>query len=781
MSLKILTTGILIIAGLYAMAQSTVAITGEITAQDGEPLVGATIQLLNTPIATISDANGQYTLSSIEPRVYFVSVTYLGYENKQQQINVASEDINLNFTLTQVPTQLNEIVVTANRRLEDIQKTASAVSAIGSKQIEQLQVEQFTELNSIAPNFRILDDGGTGDATVISSRGIATFDIVPSIGLYVDDVPYFTTFAFPLSLSDLAQIEILRGPQGTLYGRNAMAGVIKITTKAPTNKLSGYASTGLGNLNRQVFSAGINLPLVKDKLFFRGNINYTNRDGFVENTVTGEKLQNRQTLDSNLRLRYNASDRTSINLLYALQDRNSDAYAYAFATPDNDFQDIIRNTPYQVAYDIKPSREATTHNIALNITHYYKKLTLHSTTAFQATDRFRFDELDYTPLDIQSIETSSDYNNFSQEVRLNSSGSGPWQWTSGLFLYRTDNRDINSLRNGVDNPSGTLIQTDRINQIRDGVAVFGHASYKFDQRWKIEGGLRYDYERVFAEIDRIFLPEVMPGRSFEEEAGFTALSPKIALSYRANTSSFVFANLARGYRPGGINGFVADLQDATFNPETTLNYELGIKNNLLNNRLKLNFTGFYTDYIDQQVFTLLDINTISFGTDNIGRTRIFGVELESQWVITKGLSLNVNAGYTNTEIQEYQFSGVDFSTGEEVQIDESGKSLPLAPEFTGNTNLNYILPLTSTINLEASADYVYQSEMYLDVSNFFTQDAYGLLSSRLGITSKHLDLFVWAKNLTDETYFSFAFGQSGFNAGAFGLPRTYGATITGKF
>jgi iron complex outermembrane receptor protein len=282
-------------------------------------------------------------------------------------------------------------------------------------------------------------------------------------------------------------------------------------------------------------------------------------------------------------------------------------------------------------------------------------------------------------------------------------------------------------------------------------------------------------------VERTFSTPDLPENGFEETVDFTAISPKLALSYQTSENVFLFANAARGFRPGGINLFATNPEDAAFDPESTINYELGVKSNHLDNRLKLNVTGFWIEYTNQQVFTILDLPSFNFGTDNIGKSRSFGLELESQWVATKGLTFNANLGYLNTEILDYSPSTVDPNTFEEIILDQSGNDLPLSPVFNGNFNVNYIWPITKKLNLETNLDYIYQSDIYFDQANDMLQPAYGLLNGRIGVTSKHAEFFVWGKNLTDETYFSYGYGIAGFNAAAYGLPRTYGFTLTGKF
>ncbi|MEM6736996.1 MAG: TonB-dependent receptor [Bacteroidota bacterium] len=774
-------SSIVLVLGYQASAQYQ--IKGTVNDENAEPLPGATILLLNTSKWALSDADGSFVIKDVEGGTYFAEISYLGFLTSQQKIEV-DRNVEIDFEISTTQEQLEEVVVSVNRRLEDIQKTASAVSAIQSKQVEQLQIKQFGELNSIAPNFRSYDDGGTGSFSIIASRGISTIDLVPTIGLYVDDVPYFTTLAYPLALSDVEQIEILRGPQGTLYGRNALAGVIKITTKRPSNKLGGFATAGFGNLDSHEFGIGLNAPILDNKFLLRTNVNYTNRDGFVRNNFNDKDLQNRETLDGNFKLKYFANDRFSLSLIYGLQHRESLAYAFAIATPDNSFQDILANTPNQANINEDVFRKSTTHNVALNATYDFDKFNLTAVTAYQYTDQSRVDDFDLTPLIIQSAESEFDFRNISQEIRLASNGQRAFEWTTGIFAYKTQNETDDILFSGADNiqdPFAPNQRNDETERKQEGIAVFGQTSYNLTNKLKLTGGLRFDYEEASASVTQVSSVPGLPVNSFDESADFTALSPKLSLGYQAKTDVFLFVNIARGFRPGGINTFVTNPADAPYDPENTINYEAGLKSNFMNNRIKFNVTGFYIRYSDQQVFTVLDVGTFNFGTDNVGKSRSLGLEIESQWVATKGLTFSTNLGYLNTEILDYISSGIDFNTGAEIQNDESGNDLPVSPEFNGNLNANYILPINDRFNLETSVDYIYQTEIFWNVQNDITQDAYGLLNAKIGVTSKNMDVFFWGKNLTDIAYFSYGYGVGGFSGASFGLPQTYGFTVTGKF
>ncbi|MEM8999560.1 MAG: TonB-dependent receptor [Bacteroidota bacterium] len=768
---------------ITALAQKN-TLSGTVTDSEGNPIEGANVFILQTTKGSSSDEDGTFRIEGLKEQSYFLQVSYLGFQTITKPVNTTITD-QIDVVLSQVSDQLNEVIVSANRRLEDIQKTPASVSAIGAKRVEQLQVKQFNELNSIAPNFRSYDDGANGSFTLFASRGISTVDNNPAIGLYIDDVPYFNTFAFPLSLADVEQIEVLRGPQGTLYGRNALAGVIKITTKKPQNDVTGYATVGFGNLNANEYSFAVNTPVVKDKLFFRANMSIQERDGFVENLATGENLQDREAVEANFRLRYFANDKLSLNLQYSLQRRESNAYAFALATPDNTFQDILANMPFQVSYNEDVFRTTLTQNLALNLKYDFGSFSLNSVTAYQDTDLEALDEFDYSPLSIQAAGRDLEYQNISQEIRLVSTTDKKFSWIAGAFLYRNNNDDGNDFITGADfgliDPdfAGLVPFTrfDRADIVQQGYALYGQASYDITEKITLSGGIRYDFEENETTINRTYDSAIFPASDFSGSTDFDSFSPKVAISYQANEKTFAFANVARGFRPGGVNQFVLDETQTGFDSENTWNYELGIKNNFLNNRLRLNLTGFFITYNNQQVFTLLNSANFDLGTDNIGESRSFGLEVESEWAVTRGLSLGLNLGYLNTEILE--FSPVDFNTG--LATDFSGNDLPLSPEFNGNINLNYIQPINKNINFESSLDYSYQSDIFFDVGNELLQEAYGILNGRVGVTTKNFDLFIWGKNITDETYFSYGFGVGGFNLAAFGLPQTYGATLTAKF
>ena len=299
-------------------------------------------------------------------------------------------------------------------------------------------------------------------------------------------------------------------------------------------------------------------------------------------------------------------------------------------------------------------------------------------------------------------------------------------------------------------------------------------------------GIRYEIEESHANVGRSYVKDgndflypnlgVFPGE-FEETVSFNAISPKVGLSYEVSDDMMVFGNIARGYRPGGINPFTSDADAAKFNPEYSLNFEVGVKSMIMQNRAKVNLTGFYINYEDQQLYTVIDPATFSVGRENLGNSTSYGAELETEWVLIDGLSAIINLGYLETEITEFNIIS---RFGDE--IDNVGNKQGYSPLLNGNVGIAYATSLTDDIALKAALDYQYQTEMFFDPENVIAQEAYGLLNAQITISTGIVNLTVWGQNLTDETYFSYGYGLSGVAYFAsYGLPRTFGSKLSVAF
>lgn len=792
-----------VLIGLGYQLTAQYQINGTISDEDGKALVGATVNILGTAKGAISDVNGAYVINDLSQGQYFLEFTYTGFELQQRQVDLNNnQQIDIQMVISS--TALGEVIVSANKQLQDIQETPIAMTAVQSKQIEQLQINELNELNRVAANFKSYDDGG-GSFQVFASRGIYTIDVVPTTGIYVDEVPFFASYGFPTLLNDIERIEILKGPQGTLYGRNALAGAINIITIRPTNQTKGFMQFGYGNLNQLNASAGVSFPLVKNKLFAKVNAGYTQRDGYIDNIAIGtDNLLGRESLTTGFKMNYYPTDRLSLSLSAGLEVREVNAYALlgGFGVSGATLDSLKEASPYEVNFDRQGVYNTTTTYNALKVSYDFPKATLSSISSLQYYNNDRDnDDFDFSPFDINYISNASNSNyTLSQELRINSTDNSKLNWIGGAYLYYVDREEITPTVSTelAGNSAGEFTQRLDANIQQTGIALFGQVDYGMTSKLGVLLGLRYEVERSEISALRehfrngqnfedpgntVFtpggpLPSPLFNSSFQTDATFDAFSPKIGLNYEVSDDLFLFGNVARGYRPGGLNQFVDDQNAAQYEPEFSWNYELGLKSTWLDNRLKANLTAFYINWQDQQLFTVVDFNTFNFGVDNIGESTSQGVELEMNYLPVKGLEIIANVGYLSSEITDFEVIGF---TGEPVN--NNGNQQGYSPEWNGNFSANYEWRLGPKTTAFVGLDYIFQSEMFFDPDNNVRQDAYGILNSRIGATYQGFEVSLWGKNITDEVYFSYGYsvGAGAASFASYGLPATYGFITTYRF
>lgn len=778
-------------------------LTGTISDEDGQPLIGATISIMGTAKGAITDADGTFVLQDLSPGKYFLAFAFIGFEVQQKEVYL-SQDQQVNVKMVTSSLALGEVIVSANKQLQNVQQTPIAMTAIRSKKIEQLQINELNELNRVAANFNSYDDGG-GSTQVFASRGIYTTDVVPTMGIYVDEVPFFSSYGFPTLLNDIERIEILKGPQGTLYGRNALAGAVNIITKRPTNRTKGFMQFGYGNLNQVNASAGVSFPVVKGKLFAKVNAGYSQRDGYIDNVAIGtDNLLGRESLTTGFKMDYYPTDRLSLSLSAGLEVREVNAYALlgGFGASGATLDSLKEASPYEVNFDRQGIYNTTTTYNALKVSYDFPKATLSSISSLQyyITDRDN-EDFDFSPFDINYISNASNSNyTLSQELRINSTDNSKLNWIGGAYLYHVDREDItpNVSTELAGNSAGAYTQRLDANTRQTGIALFGQVDHALTSRLGVLLGLRYEVEwtdisalrehfrngQNFEDSGNTVLtpngplPSPLLNSSFRTDATFDAFSPKVGLNYEMSDDLFLFGNVARGYRPGGLNQFVDNEDAAQYEPEFSWNYELGVKSTWLDDRLKANLTAFYINWEDQQLFTAVDINTFNFGVDNIGESTSQGMELEINYLPAKGFDLIANIGYLDTKITDFEVVGFAGET-----VNNNGNQQGYSPEWNGNFSANYEKRLGSKTTAFLGFDYIFQSEMFFDPENIVRQDAYGIINSRIGVTHRGFEVSLWGKNITDEVYFSYGYsvGAGVASFASYGLPATYGFTTTYKF
>jgi iron complex outermembrane receptor protein len=714
----------------------------------------------------------------------------LGYAEISKEININainnSKSTAIKFILIASTNQLDELVVTAEKKEELLQKIPASITALNAKQINAFGLWNTKEITGIIPNLYSADPGDNRD--VNSVRGIATSSYDPTVATYIDGVNQFSLDTYIPTLFDVERIEVLRGPQGTLYGRNAMGGVINIITKQPNNASSGFADISVGNYNQQRITAGFKTPLIKDKLFFGASILSNKRDGYYTNEFTQSSYDNQNGLSGNYFLKYIVSSCWDINLNFKqLANENQGPFPLVFGTEE------ALNNPYRLNQNSITTMKDKTSNSSLTIRYTGSGFNFSSQTAYQQNYRYYTNPIDgdFSPIDAISVINNygSKWNNnkvLTQDFKFTSapSSNSKLKWTAGAFLFYQDAPVKQATRFGIDanlmmigDSLFSIINTSTT--LKKGFAIYGQATYALSDKLNMSFGLRNDYENqtqsILGEYQRDPSPELYTTTSDTlGRTNFNAISPKLSLDYQVNNNSLWYGSYSKGFRAGGLSPLSSDPSQPPlvgYLPEYSNNFETGIKNNWLSNKLILNIALFYTKVTDAQVPSLILPDAITI-TKNTGQLSSKGVEAELMFIPTKGLLLQYSFGATSASYDKLEIA----SQGASVNL--AGKRPIFTPSSTSLLAAQYSYPVSSELKIMLRGEWKYIGTTYFDLANSIQQSPYHLLNAKLGMEYKRTALSFWAKNLAGAKYISYGYD---FGAVHLGDPAIFGTSFSYKF
>ncbi|MFB2119251.1 TonB-dependent receptor [Parapedobacter sp. 2B3] len=773
-----------VVATIAAQAQYTVS--GKVLSPDNEGLPKASIQVLNSTLATATDEQGNFVLANVPSGSHVLRVSAVGYATENHKVIVAG-NLSVDVELGRVEHRLDEAVVTAQKMESDPHDVPASLSVVSSKAVEQQYMWNIMDVTAVVPNLNMANPGD--GRNVASLRGITTTSYNQAVATYVDGVNQFGLDTYIPYLQDVERIEVLRGPQGTLYGRNAMGGVINIVTKQPTNQTTGLTEINLGNHGQQRYLAGLHTPLVKDKLFVGASLLYNGLDGFYTN-YDDANYDKQHAVFGNYYLKYLLNTQWAMTLNFKhVSNRNDGAFALSMGL-DETFK-----APFRVSQDAKTTMVDESRNASLSINHFGNAISFSSQSAFQSNHRYYRNPIDgdFSVLDMVSIvnDYGKDWNNvkaFTQEFKLSSAPSknSPINWTAGTFLFHQDAPTKQGTHFGTQAemmgaPANTtsILTNSAINQ---GVAVFGQLGFRFGNGWELQAGLRYDYEHAALDARGEFQPDggdvmvLQPDTS--ASADFHALSPSFSAKYAFHDRSHVYGSYSRGFRAGGISQLSSDPSEASlraFDPEYSDNIEVGAKNAFLNRQLEVNVAAFYTRVHNAQVPTLVLPDAITV-TQNTGRMASMGLELEATARVVRNVSLWSNVAFTRARYLDLNTAG----EGGNVQLE--GNRPVFTPDWTGFLGAQYVLPIGKSkqqqFQLGVYGKFI--GQQYFNVENTLGQEAYSLLNANVGYSFQGYELILWGQNLADKRYADYAY-DFGFAAVHLGRPATYGVTLRKRF
>lgn len=671
-----------------------------------------------------------------------------------------------------------EIVVTSRRRAERLQDIPDAITAFTAQTIEDAGINTVADVTNLMPNLSIVETQQPGvEFLVIRGIGQAR-NQEPPIAMVVDGVQMSSSYQLTQELFDVERIEVLKGPQGALYGRNAIGGAINIVTRKPTNELDGKIVAGYGNGDFFELKGVVSGPIIEDKLFFRVAGTYEDFDGLIDNVTLNQKVDWREQKTVRAELLARPTENLSIDLRASLQWLDAGAAYFAWADGPNDFTTPVRA-------DFPGVAERDLQEYSLKIDYDLSGVTLTSVTAFTKTESFLEEDLEYTPIPIIMATQGLDFKSWSQELRLTSASDSAFRWMVGAY-YLDVSRDLASdvfvdfgnyigfLTNqamGVTPPWSGLNPEANYAPLSSTLAAdddkswsgFGQINYDITDRLELTLALRYDMnEKRQAGI---------AGRDFD------LWQPKASLAYKITDDAMLYATAARGFRSGGFNP--TPTFGRVFDAEKTTNFEVGFKSSWAENRLMLNGAGFYTKYDDRQEYILI----AEEGTQaliNIPKSRIIGFELEAAARPVDGLELQAAFGYIDSSIRRFDAAQFNLPAGDFV-----GNQLPFVYGWNYVLSAQYRLPVFADFDLVTRVDYSGKGDMYWHIDNLDKQKPVHLVNARVAIENEQYQLMFYADNLFKEKYNNeFVATQWSGGLGDFkypGSPRRYGIRGTLRF
>jgi iron complex outermembrane receptor protein len=705
-----------------------------------------------------------------------------------------------------------EIVVTAQRRAERLQDIPASISALDSAALAKTGVLDITNIAPRVPGFYA---GGFGTSRPqLYIRGIGTRQFDPgsesSVGVFVDESYLGRTGAVLGGLKDVERVEVLKGPQGTLYGRNTIGGAINVLTKRPTDELSAEIEGSYGNYDYTDIFGAVSGPIAGDALKGRIAVWRSKRDGYVTNLTTGNHPQGLDNWGGRLRFEINPADNVKIDLIgEIMRDKGRSFQGESVGNVLDPTNTLLGNAndgkqkpsddPYKQYYTTDPTFnrhiDAFTGKVDIDL----GGASLVSVTSYRKMKYTDDRDFDNTSNDVIRQITSERSKQFTQEVRLVSEPGGSLSfgglvdWIVGVYYYHDKSFHSDTFDYGPDSvPGEGSVDVTFGNYKTTSIAAFGQATFHITSQLDLTLGARYTEDRKRAELGGITndaMPLVPANFLVDNpQVKFTSFDPKITLSYKPNRDINLYATYSQGFKSGGYQYTPLSAAQASevFQPEEIDAYEVGIKTVWGGGLARVNAAAFYYDYKNLQVSTVVQLpdgSTPSLIT-NAGTSEIKGAELEVTLEPVHGLTLSASYAYTDAKYEKYLGPP---NTSFPLGADFGGTRMVRAPKHSINLSGEYVLPLNDDSDITFRADYAYTSKFYHEPGEgllaygstipLTVEDGYGLLNGRITYNMGGFYAAVWGRNITDKLYRKTILALPGQVINLYGEPRTYGLTI----
>ncbi|WP_317928471.1 TonB-dependent receptor [Halioxenophilus sp. WMMB6] len=709
---------------------------------------------------------------------------------------------------------IEEVVVTAQRREESIQDVPLAISALSSETLKNAGITNSTQLSTVVPNLSVNSSFGNTQPN-FSLRGVSVANEynanqVSPIGVYIDEAYMASRSLHGMQLYDLDRVEVLRGPQGTLYGRNTTGGAINFITKYPTlsNDSEAYIDVGYGNFDHKRAQGAFEKTLIADTLGIRAAVNYDKTDGYIENKHPGGKDGNsNDSVSGRLSVRYQPTDDLDIKFkIYGGEDKPTQAAVHGIGTA-NGINPLIGYSRegldfYTVEQDKIGISETNSNGLLLRVDYQLSNSwSITSLTSSDSGEQVIDQDSDGSPFDLLFINWHSEFSQFNQELHLDYTGENlsgivgvyyGWDTTEtrNEFYFFHFLEDLGVPADPIGLTTGGFRIVQEYEQRRDSKAIFAQGDYNLSDHFKLTAGIRYtqddaeysdgrsyttDYDGnpaiTLIPVPGPYTTEVLP----TQEEDDSAITGRLALSYTFDTGRMVYASFSHGYRSGTFNGggYIDASQIQYVEPEKVDAYEIGAKGYFLNDDLSLAGAIFQYDYSDQQVQEV--VGPVAF-LRNAGESTIRGLDLEFTAVVTENLKINGSMGLLDAKYEKLELSGNDLS----------GNDLPFSSDMTAQLGLDWRIASLADGDLILTPNINYASEQWFSPYNDkngnsnLRQGGYSKINTTVSWQNDRVTISAWCNNVTDKEYYGYGLDLRdtfGYDFMIPGSPRTFGLSV----
>lgn len=814
-----------------------VYLRGEIYDSQKNPLIGASVTIDGTRKGVHTNSFGEFFIKNLQTGKARIRISYIGYKIKTTDIILRPGENFKKIMLAQENFHIEAITVSSEKREQQILDVPMAITAIGATTIEQNNITELGQLSEFIPGFYVREQGANRPSFVI--RGLTSDEVSPSaqprISTYYNNVPINRASSASVELFDMERIEVLKGPQNTLFGRGAQAGAVHFISKKPENKTEGYVTAGLGNYAQKEFRAAVNIPVIEDKLFLRAAGIYNAQNGFTENTFGGT-LNGKNTIAGRFSARFIPAYNHKLDLIVNYQKDDTPGIAFMSKTfPNtNGVTDVFSGTAsLEQGENLSTGKDFF--DVGLNYKYYINEHTYWSSISSyrnsNSSARWDGDGTASAAIDMAEHGSAEQFYqeiryNFSRNSRLNgSAGASYWREKADQTYWFSPNEqhtfhlffdptylvtpggqpisvpalpDIPQLGPIAGMPLPTNHQEENIsNATNQSAEIFIDGTYQLTKKIFVTGGIRGVYDMYKLSNEAEFTggdPSTLgmltgnypnlffkPSETQEISKNTFSFTGRAGLKYKINDEANVFANYSRGRRPNVLQ-FTSTGEKEILDAEILNNYDIGFKATFLS-KVFIDAVGFFQQYKDFQTSAWVadpESGEFNYKVKDGGSATSYGAEATVKVAIFKQLHIFGNYAWLVATFDSTDVDG--------LPQEYAGNSFRLSPKHSFTFGFNAHANITSNIQLFISPSYSFKTHIYFEDANTdgIEQNAYGLLNinSGLELAEPNMILSVYGTNLLDEQYVT-----SGGNTGAMfgiptfvpGAPRMFGAKLTWKF